>query len=119
MIISKPNEDGFVFVTGEQHKYLVTYEIEGEMCEPKIQTAIEIFNAMEFDDCYNINIRHLQWLKPYKTYDEYVSCVNPYPTCEYYGVWCNINPETGKIDPLRVEIRIEQEVLDVGYMKEH
>lgn len=122
MIISKPNEDGVVFVTGEEHKYLVTYEIEGELCEPVIETAREIFRKMKFDDCYDIKIRDLKWLKPYKTYDEYRFELNPYPTCEYKGTWCNTNPETGRIDPLRVEIRQkfgDGEVLDVGYQPEH
>ena len=122
MIMSKPNEDGIVFVTGEQHKYLVTYEIEGEMCEPEIKTAMEIFHDMEFDDCFDIKIRALKWLKPYKTYDEYRYEWTPYPLCKYCGVWCNKDPETGEIDPLRVEIRLmfsDTEPLDVGYMQEH
>lgn len=122
MFMSKPNEDGVVFITGEEHKYLVTYEIEGELCEPVIETAREIFRKMEFDDCYDIKIRVLKWLKPYKTYDEYRLEWRPYPSCEYRGRWCNEDPETGKIDPLRVEIRMKfgnMETLDFGYMHEH
>ena len=104
------------------NKYLVTYEIEGEMQEPVIETAMEIFKRMEFDDCYDIKIRGLSWLKPYNTYNEYRMEFDPYPTCEYRGVWCNTNPDTGKTDPLRVEIRMKfgtMETLDVGYMEEH
>lgn len=113
MIISKPNEDGIVFVTGERHKYLVTYESEGDVCEPAIKTAIEIFHDMEFDDCFDIKIIDLRLLRPTGN--------DPYPECEYHGTWCNYDPETGKIDPLRVEIRMKNgnEVLDVGYQPEH
>ena len=113
MFISKPNDDGIVFVTGEPHKYLVTYEIKGEMCEPAIKTASEVFHDMEFDDCFDIKIVDIRLLR--------LSEDDPYPECKYHGTWCNYDPETGKIDSLRVEIRTKNgnEVLDVGYQPEH
>lgn len=42
------------------NKYLVTYIIEGEICEPVIETAIQIFNKMDMDDCYDIEILDLE-----------------------------------------------------------
>lgn len=106
MIISRPTEDGIVFVRGKQHEYLVIYEIEGELCEPVTETTRQIFQKMEFDDCYDIKIHSLKWNGK---------------ECKYCGTWCNKDPETGRVDPLRVEIRLIEtdEMLDVGYQPEH
>lgn len=100
------------------NKYLVTYEIEGEICEPKIETATEIFNKMDMDDCYDISILDLRLLqKPENRFDVY------YPACQFFGTWSCKNPETGKIDPLRMEIRkkfLDTDIVyDVGYGTDH
>lgn len=112
MFISKPNEDGVVFITGERHKYIVVYKIEGELCDPVIKTAKEIFETMDLRDCYNIEISDLKLFK-------YVNGV--YPNCEFYPTWCCYDPETGKLDRLRMEIRNSEsnEILDVGYGTDH
>lgn len=103
------------------NKYLVTYEIEGELYH-HIETAHEIFSRMEFSDCYDIEIISISWLKPYNSAKEFRLATNPYPSCKFSGLWCNYNPTTGKLDPLRMEIRQkfgDMEVLDVGYVDEH
>ena len=103
MIMSKPNEDGVVFVTGKENKYFVIYDIEGETV-PKTETAREIFSRMEFDDCYDISIKGL-WLVKEET-------IIPAKFC---NVWHN--PK----DPLCVKIKDlkTDEVYDVGYQPEH
>lgn len=103
------------------NRYLVTYEIEGKLCEPQIETALQIFNRMEMDDCYDIVIRDLQWLRPYSSWDEMRMDLDMYPTCEFRGTW-SCKDENGKIVPLRMEIRRKFgncEVLDVGYAEDH
>lgn len=98
------------------NKYLVTYEIEGEICEPVIETAPQIFDKMDLDDCYDIHIVDLRWLKRYKNFNEMRMVASIYPSCEFHGTWHN-----GK-DPLRMEIREkfgDMEVLDVGYGSDH
>jgi len=94
------------------NKYLVTYEIEGEILEPAIETAVQIFNKMAMDDCYDIHILDLKLLqKPENRANVF------YPTCQFYGTWHN--PK----DSLRMEIRrkfIDTDVVyDVGYAPDH
>lgn len=104
------------------NRYLVTYEIEGKLCEPQIETALQIFNRMEMDDCYDIAIRNLQWLRPYSSWDEMRTELHMFPTCEFYGTWCCRDEDTGKIVPLRMEIRKkfgDREILDIGYAEDH
>lgn len=103
MIISKPNEDGFVFVTGEQHKYFVIYDIEGELF-PTVETAIEIFNRMDMSDCYGISIKRLWLIK-----GDYMVA----------AMFCGThhNPK----DKLKMKIIdvITHETFDVGYGSDH
>ena len=89
------------------NKYLVIGKIEGEDMEPVIKTAPEIFDMMDLDDCYDIQID----LHKVDTRIEH---------CTFLGSWCCTNPYTGKIDRLRMEIRAENgTVLDVGYGTDH
>lgn len=99
------------FVSGNPNKYLVLYEMDGELCEPVIQTANEIFDKMDMADCYDISVHYMLGL-----YDK-----DRLPVCEFHGTWCCKNPETGKIDSLRMEIREKNtgEVVDVGYGTDH
>ncbi len=105
------------------NKYLVTYEIEGEVCEPVIETAMQIFNKMGMDDCYDISILSLRLLVPYKNRKDFYENHGLYPACEFYGTWCCKDPQTGRIDPLRMEIRrkfVDKEIVyDVGYGTDH
>lgn len=101
------------------NKYLVTYEVEDHIFAV-IETAREIFNKMDMDDCYDIRILGLTWLKEYDDPQDFR--IYGYPACEFRGTWCCRNPETGKIDPLRMEISEitgDCEVLDVGYGTDH
>lgn len=109
MFISEPNEDGIVFVAGKRHEYIVIYKIEGELCEPVIKTAKEIFDTMDFSDCYDIDIIDLKLNE------------GTHPNCTFHPTWCCYDPETGKLDRLRMEIRNSEsnEILDVGYGIEH
>ena len=58
-------------------KFLVYYEIEGEVKEPVIETAVQIFNTMDMDDCYDIHINRIYLLTnktaPIK--------------CKFFGAW--------------------------------
>ena len=104
------------------NKYLVTYIIEGKICEPVIETAIQIFNKMDMDDCYDIDILDLEWIKPWENVDEWKHSPHPRPKCYFEGTWSCCNPETNRIDPLRMEIRMmfgEGLLLDVGYGTDH
>lgn len=101
------------------NKYLVTYEVEDHICAV-IETAREIFNKMDMADCYDIRIIGLKWLREYDDPQDFR--INGYPECEFKGTWCCRNPETGKIDPLRMEISLIAgtcETLDVGYGTDH
>lgn len=104
MIISKPNEDGVVFIMGKEHKYLVVYRIEGKLTEPVIETAREIFNKMDMDDCYDIEIVKIHLLEG-DTMSE----------CWFRGTWHN--PK----EPLKMKIvdLKTHEVYDVGYGTDH
>lgn len=102
------------------NKYLVTYEVEGKLCEPVIETATQIFNKMDMDDCYDIKIIDLKWLKKYDNINDFRFF--GYPQCHFSGTWCCKNPSTGRIDPLRMEINVitgHCETLDVGYGTDH
>jgi len=100
------------------NKYLVTYEIEDHIFAV-IETAREIFNKMDMADCYNIRVIVLEWLCEYDCPGDYK--LYGYPECEFKGTWSCRNPETNRIDPLRMEIRRVDtgEVLDVGYGTDH
>ena len=70
------------------NKYLVIYEIDGELSEPSIETASDIFGKMDMSDCYDITIVKI-WL---------IKKINLI-ACQFYGTWHN--PK----EPLRMEIR--------------
>ena len=91
------------------NKYLVIYKMDGELLEPTIATAKQIFDKMDMSDCYPITIARL-WLIRETRLTE----------CIFYGTWHN-----GK-DPLRMEIKaaipvtLEQlKPYDVGYGIDH
>ena len=65
---------------------------------------------MEMDDCYPIQIERL-FLIDGKELRE----------CEFHGTWSCHNPETGRIDSLRMEIRRMADgiLLDAGYAQDH
>ncbi len=91
------------------NKYLVIYEIDGELSEPSIETAFAIFSKMDMSDCYDITIRRI-WL---------IHGIN-LTECRFYGTWHNWN------EPLRMEIRAmipatpEQfKPFDIGYGTDH
>lgn len=98
------------------NKYLVIYEIEGEICEPVIETAKEIFDKMDMADCYDIEIICLTWLKPHKDRRDFCLDLNVFPRCQFLGAWHDGN------DPLKMEIRTmfgESKTLDIGYGTDH
>lgn len=92
------------------NKYLVIYEIDGELSEPVIETGNQIFGKMDMSDCYDISIRRIWLIDGIKLTE-----------CRFYGTWHN-----GK-EPLRMEIRAmipatpEQmnEAFDIGYGTDH
>lgn len=86
------------------NKYLVIYNVEGEITEPQIETATEIFNHMEFFDCYDIQIARLILIKGTGLH-----------YCRFRNVWHDTN------EPLKVQIEnvVTGEVYDVGYQPEH
>lgn len=104
MIKTQPNEDGVVFVYGKPHKYLVTYQQEGEVWT-KMVTGHEIFDKMGMSDCYDISIEQLALMD-----DESKPTI-----CTFHGTWHDTK------DPLRMEIvhALTGEVYDVGYAPDH
>lgn len=116
MNIIGEDEYGVRFVIGKPNKYLVTYEIEGELCSPVIETATQIFSKMDMDDCYDIHICALRWLQEFKTYDEMKNADSIYPNCVFHRTWHDPS------DPLKMEIRLAfgtLETLDIGYGTNH
>ena len=103
-------ENGVVFVTGKVNKYLVIYSYDDEIGEPEITTGREIFQTMEMDDCYPVHIEKLLLIDGKEIHE-----------CKFYDTWCCTDRETGKIDPLRMEIRRMADgiLLDSGYAPEH
>lgn len=90
------------------NKYLVIYEIDGELTEPLVRTAQSIFEHMDMSDCYPISIARL-WKIDETNLTE----------CRFYGTWHN-----GK-EPLRMEIKAmcpapeQLKPYDVGYGTDH
>lgn len=103
-MILKETEDGFEFVATNNHKYVVIYEIEGEICDPEVVTASQIFDKMDLSDCYDISVKRLLLADGAKLIG-----------CRFRGTWHN-----GK-DPLKMQIEnvITGEVYDVGYGSDH
>ena len=52
----------------KMNKYLVIYEVDGDLEEPVIHTASQIFHIMEMNNINIISIRHL---RQHKTADEF------------------------------------------------
>ncbi|MBO5869650.1 MAG: hypothetical protein J6P84_03620, partial [Alphaproteobacteria bacterium] len=62
--IFKIDSDGCMSLKStNDYMYLVTYTIEGETTTPAICTAREIFDKMDLDDCYSIDIKNLYLIK--------------------------------------------------------
>ena len=103
MFISKPNEDGVVFVTGKRNQYLVTYCMEDEYFH-KIENAWEIFDRMDMADCYDISIVRIMLLD-----NENIT------ECVFRGVWHD------DVEHLKMQIEDKEtgEVYDVGYGTDH
>ena len=103
-------ENGVVFVTGKENKYLIIYSYGDEMGEPKITTGREIFDKMGMSDCYPINIEKILHVDGKEIHE-----------CEFHGTWCCTDRETGQTDPLRMEIRRMADgiLLDSGYAPNH
>lgn len=103
MIISQPNEDGIVFVTGEQNKYFVLYNIEGEIV-PVVETGREIFRRMDMSDCYDIHIERL-WIVKGKYIIE----------CRFRGTHHDRHEHL----KMKIEDAITGEEYDIGYGSDH
>lgn len=91
------------------NKYLVIYEIDGELSEPSIETASDIFQKMDMSDCYPVSIASLYL----------IDGIN-FVKCRFQGTWHN--PK----DPLKMQIKVVcpatkemMEPLDVGYGTDH
>lgn len=91
------------------NKYLVIYEIDGEITEPLVRTAQSIFEHMDMSDCYPISIARL-WK---------IDGIN-LTECRFQGTWHN--PK----DPLKMQIKVVcpatkelMKPLDVGYGTDH
>ena len=86
------------------NKYLVIYEMDGEIAEPVIETAVKIFDKMDMDDCYDIQIMRLVLIDGIK-----------FHYCSFFNTWHD--PK----DPLRMEIKnmVTNEVYDIGYGTDH
>ena len=103
-------EGNVVFVTGKENKYRVIYSYDDELGEPQISTGREIFQKMEWADCYPVSIERLLLIDGKELHE-----------CEFHGKWCCTDRETGKTDPLRMEIRRKADgiLLDSCYAPEH
>lgn len=95
------------------NKYLVTYKIEGMLCEPHIEYVNKIFDTMDMDDCYDIQIVRLRLLKT--PTEEDIRNGNDLPECEFWGSWHDMK------DPLKMIITDvkTREVYDTGYGTDH
>ena len=87
-------------------KFLVVYEIDGEETEPKIETDLRIFDVMDMDDCYDISIKYLYYLKE-----------NPFELirCIFRGSWHDGHA------PLKMAIvsETDNEIISIGYGTDH
>jgi len=85
-------------------KFIVKYEMEDDVLVA-VETATEIFDKMDMDDCYNIYITDI------RQFDVDNFC----EPCEFHGTWYYWN------DPLRMEIvrKKDGEVVAVGYGTDH
>lgn len=85
-------------------KFAVKYEMEDDVFAT-IETARQIFDKMDMDDCYNIHILDIRIFDV----DEFCE------PCVFYGSWHNFD------DPLRMEIRRKRdnEVVAIGYGTDH
>ena len=103
-LILRETEDGLEFVATNNHKYMVIYECEGEIYEPKIVTASQIFNEMDMSDCYDISVRRLTLVDGAELFE-----------CHFHGKWHDAK------DPLKMKIdnAATGEVYDIGYGFHH
>lgn len=91
-------------------RYLVTYKIEGELKDPQIYTSNKIFNTMDMDDCYDVEVDRIYL----------ISAANAPIECKFKGTWC-CKDEDGRWDALRMEIVDKEtgEVYSVGRGTDH
>ena len=86
-----------------EHTYIVHINCEG-MLGVRVMTALEIFDMMDMDDCYDINID----IYEFTTFGE-----APVRRC-FRGTWSCLD------DPLRMEITDESgNVINAGYGTDH
>ena len=103
-LVVKETDDGFEFVSTNDHKYVVIYEIEGEICEPEIVDARQIFDKMDMSDCYDISIKRLLLVDGAKLIG-----------CRFRGTHHDFKEKL----KMKIENVITGEVYDVGYGSDH
>ena len=85
-------------------EYCVIYSIDGEVCEPVINSDTEIFEKMDMSDCYPIEIVSIYYPRNGVVMEE----------CVFHGTWHN--PQK----PLQMKItNVRGGVLDIGYGTDH
>ncbi len=104
MIVKEMEDGGLEFVATNNHKYLVCYKVEGEVCDPVVETAKEIFDKMEWTDCYDIKIIRIVLVEEGKLI-----------YCRFRGKYHDLK------EPLKMVIEnvVTGEIYDVGYAPEH
>ena len=85
-------------------KYLVFYRMEDIPLEPVLETAAQIFNKMDMDDCYPISI--------WKLYS--MDASGDLRECSFNGTWHESK------DPLKMTITDEYgRILEAGWGSDH
>lgn len=92
------------------NKYLVIYkDADGELMEPVIQTARQIFNTMDMSDCHGETIKRILLLDGSKVVE-----------CRFWGTWHD--PK----EPLKMMIEAmipgtpeQMQPYDIGYGTDH
>lgn len=104
--IFKMYEDGSMrLVSTNENKYLVTFEIEGELSNAVILSPRQIFDKMDLDDCYDISVVSIYLIKK-----------NGAPVkCVFHGTRHDLS------DPLKMSITSSsgKKIYDYGYGTDH
>ena len=92
------------------NKYLVIYkDNDGELLEPVIQTACQIFDMMDMSDCHGITIERIFLLDGSKVVE-----------CRFWGTWHDPKePLKMVIEPMISATSEQMEPYDVGYGTDH
>lgn len=92
------------------HKYLVIYEDnDGELLEPVIQTARQIFDTMDMSDCHGTTIKGMWLIDGYKLIE-----------CRFCDTWYDPKEPLKMAITRMYPITIEQpEPYDIGYGTDH